>query len=366
MHRWLGLLACAVLFLVALSGSAQVYWREIDAWLNPALYRASPGPDLGAAAAIRAAEAVSDDPIFLVRAPDATWPVWVVSHAVETPYGLDTWTTHVDPATGAVLGRRDYGRSLMHTILELHYTLLLRDWWGMELVGIVGLSMLASVGSGLWLWWPREGWRHAFRFALRPRGRMWWDLHRVTGAVAALVLAMVAYSGVALIFPKVAALPLAPVSETTPLRPPKVPDRDEPYAVDADTAMRAAEAALPGYRTWFLLPPEPPVHSWRISLKALDADTASGARNILWVDAWDGRVVGARTHATMGTADRWITAQISLHGGGYFGPVGRAVVCLSGLTLALLCVSGPVLYARRLRARRAAARRVGSFAQASS
>ena len=62
----------------------------------------------------------------------------------------------------------------------------------------------------------------------------------------------------------------------------------------------------------------------------------------------------------MGVADRWITAQLSLHTGGYFGPAGRIAVFLSGVALALLSATGPVLYARRVRARRAVRRRAGT------
>ena len=159
-HRWLGLTGGIVVVLLGLTGSFLVFYREIDAALNPALY-APAGPEQSVTLndVMRAAAAADTAPISTIVAPDRPWPVWVVIHTHDNEKGRypSLWTTMVDPSSGRVLGRRDYTSSFAYTIYRLHYTLLLYEWWGRELVGVVGFMLCGSALSGLYLWWPRQG-----------------------------------------------------------------------------------------------------------------------------------------------------------------------------------------------------------------
>ena len=108
LHRWTGLVLGLVLAVIGATGSILAYQREIDAALNPALFRPSgpADPGLTYAAILRLAEAAGR-PVGTIRPPDAVWPVWVVS----PPRGAPGATTaYLDPATGDLLGARSPSR----------------------------------------------------------------------------------------------------------------------------------------------------------------------------------------------------------------------------------------------------------------
>lgn len=159
LHRWLGLGIGILLVLIGLTGSFNVFYREIDAALNPVLYSpAGPERDASIDDVLSAAAEADSARIAAILAPDRVWPVWVVMHIHRGEEGSypARWTTMVDPSNGRVLGRRDYTNSFAFTIYRLHYTLLLYPWWGRELVGVIGIGLLCSALSGLYLWWPRN------------------------------------------------------------------------------------------------------------------------------------------------------------------------------------------------------------------
>ena len=110
-HRWLGLIAGIVVVLLGLTGSFNVFYREIDAALNPTLYTpAGPEQSINLTEVVRAAAAADPAPIFAIVAPDNVWPVWVVMHTHEGPKDRfpNLWTTMIDPSNGRVLGQREY------------------------------------------------------------------------------------------------------------------------------------------------------------------------------------------------------------------------------------------------------------------
>lgn len=76
LHRWLGLSFGAAIVLIGVTGSFNVYYREIDSVLNAALYTPC-GPERRATLAevMQAAAAADSAPITSVIAPDRTWPV---------------------------------------------------------------------------------------------------------------------------------------------------------------------------------------------------------------------------------------------------------------------------------------------------
>ena len=109
----------------------------------------------------------------------------------------------LDPATGSLLGERDARAGFIGTTRDLHDTLLLRDWGGREAVGWLGVLMLLFCATGIWIWWPRDGalGRALVTLRRRPALLLNLDLHRILGIWMAVVLAVVACSGVAIIFP---------------------------------------------------------------------------------------------------------------------------------------------------------------------
>jgi len=71
---------------------------------------------------------------------------------------------YLDPPTGRVLDASS-GRDLLAWLHSFHESLTLREYNGREIVGAVGIAMLLSSLSGIYLWWPVGGLRRsAFGF----------------------------------------------------------------------------------------------------------------------------------------------------------------------------------------------------------
>ncbi|HWK55654.1 MAG TPA: PepSY-associated TM helix domain-containing protein [Hyphomicrobiales bacterium] len=208
-HLWIALAVGALPALLGLSGAALVLkgpllrfdfgsatfdvartpasqWRTGEEWAEQALAHY---PDI--------------DRVMGITAPGAgplpTDAAVITALLRDGGYGFVT----VDPATARPLGFFRYGEGWLFTLLDFHRHLLLPEAveeLGETVVACSGLLLLVSIGSGLYLWWPRErGWRHAF--TLR-RGAAWWrSLHTSVAAGCALPLILLAISGVMLARP---------------------------------------------------------------------------------------------------------------------------------------------------------------------
>jgi uncharacterized iron-regulated membrane protein len=350
-HRWLGLTGGIVVVLVGLTGSFLVFYREIDAALNPALY-APAGPDQSVTLidVMRAAAAADTAPISTIVAPDRAWPVWVVMHSHESEKGRypNLWTTMVDPSNGRVLGRRDYTNSFAFTIYRLHHTLLLYEWWGKELVGVVGFMLFGSALSGLYLWWPRQGrfWRSMSVRKGVSRQRFVIDIHNTAGFWALIALVVISITGAGIIFPGVVRPVVGLLSQATPYPSPRIespPPKGTPQ-LPPDAIVRVARAAKPGLMIAMLDPPTEIRNTWRVLFRSEGADPAVRSRGAIWLDPWSGAVVHDRTSDAMQMGDRYMTEQLWLHNGATFGLVGRLLVFIAGFAPLALVISGWMIW----------------------
>jgi uncharacterized iron-regulated membrane protein len=361
-HRWVGLVLGLVLVLIGVTGSILSFQREIDAALNPALYRASgpADPAIGYAEILRRAEAATGRPAGTIRPPDAVWPVWVVSPPRQRG-GPPAASAYFDPANGTLLGERDSSGSFIAVSRQLHDTLLLRDWGGRETVGWLGVVTVLFSITGIWLWWPKAG---AFGAALvtirrRPSVVFNLDLHRVVGIWMAVVLAVVGFSGVVIIFPQWfrplvgVAAPAQPGPSPTILTPtPPTPPRREPMTVDADAAAAAALAHLPGQVVTGVLLPTRQRQSWQVTVRPENASTEVRARSFITIDPWSGAVLEERGPRTRSAGEEALAMQRWLHGGALLGWPGRLLVFASGIAMPVLFVTGLTAWLLRRRNRR--------------
>lgn len=360
LHRWLGLSLGVLLVVIGLTGSSIVFYREIDAALNPSLYTPT-GPQhrLEAAEAMRIAATVDLAPIRSVIAPDRTWPVWIVMHSHATEKGRypSLWTTMIDPSNGRVLGRRDYTNSFAFTVYRLHYDLLLYGWWGTELVGVIGFLLLGMALSGLYLWWPKRGrfWRSVTVRRQASTQRFMLDLHNTAGFWSLSLLALIAVTGIGIVFPGIVRPVVGLVSAATPYPSPTIqpPLPSGAALLSADAIMLLARAAKPGYDIAQLNPPSGTRNTWRVLLRPPGSNPALRTRGAIWLDPWTGALVHDRTPDSMSLGDRYMTEQLWLHNGSSFGLLGRLLVFASGLVpLILFVTSFQVWWSKRRRGAR--------------
>jgi uncharacterized iron-regulated membrane protein len=80
-------------------------------------------------------------------------------------------------------------------------------------------------------------------------------------------------------------------------------------------------------------------------------DHADGSLGNPWVylDAHSGKLVQLLQPGTGSTGDQFLALQFPLHSGRLFGVPGRILISVLGVTIAMLSVTGVILWARRQR-----------------
>ena len=178
LHSSIGLAFGWLLFAVCLTGTLVVYKFPLKALANPTLVAAPLddriGPD-GALAAFRMAYAQWQPTV--VAFPSDIFSIHQYTVVARTAEG-DQNRFWIDPTTSRISVELESG--FADFVLRLHANLFLGQP-GRWLVGIVGIAMLVSLGTGLWFHWRRLR-RDLFNLRLASHGRKaLGDLHKLFG-----------------------------------------------------------------------------------------------------------------------------------------------------------------------------------------
>jgi uncharacterized iron-regulated membrane protein len=357
-HRYLGLALAILLSVSSLTGAMIVFAKPIDAWLNPHLLQVEPQvstvpvDDLIAAVG-EAAPANRIGTVFIPQTPGLAWEFWFQDDA--------TLRAYVNPHTGAVLGTRRATDSLMGFLVDLHIHLL-AGHTGQTIVGWAGVGAIFLSGLGLYLWWPKRGrWSSALsiKWSAAP-ARLWLEIHKVAGALAAVLIMLTAGTGALITLHDVITEPLlvALTGDGVVQAPQKSlggPGPDAPLA----PMLAAAQATYPNGRLSRISFPSR-VDAPVVVRMRLEGDVHQFGRSFLWFDRYDGRLLKTSNILEANLASRIQNWFYPLHTGFYGGTATRWLQVAAGLTLALITLSGVWLWWRNWRGRRAAARRNGA------
>ncbi|MET0337759.1 MAG: PepSY-associated TM helix domain-containing protein [Caulobacter sp.] len=353
-HKVFGLGAALWLILLAVTGSAIVFYDELDRLLNPDLRAVGAGAHTASAQSIIDASKVAV-PGFAPRIVDlANKPGDSVMLVGSTTRGTKEISTQVfvDPRDGAVLGWRMTDglrfdrRHLMDTLYALHIDLMagpLMAWF----LGLVGLLWAIDHIPAAMLAVPRIG-RSLEALKIGGRGfntRRLFDLHRAPGLWLWPVTLTLALTGVLLAWPEStrdAMRLISPVNERLHYEMPAKGAPERPVSPDAALAATAPRGEAD-------------------SLQLLSRQGLYGVRSFdhrdlddigrLWtyVDMADGKVVASRHDNGESLGDAVFAWQYPLHSGKAFGLAGRLAVLAGGLVTLMLCISGLLLWSRRRR-----------------
>lgn len=351
-HKWIGLILAIVIVPLCLTGSALVWDQALDHLLNPQRYATTAGPALSPDKLAVAAQAALQpgELIASLRVPSAAGAPAIASSG-PTPSKVQgpapRTNVYLDPATGRVIevsNSRSGAIMVMHLI---HGSLMLPSI-GRQIVGWIGVAMLISSISGIWLWWPTMGsWVRGLRW--RRHRNLDTNLHHLLGFWIALPLFALSLTGAWIAFPQFFG-PL--VGENG--RPMGFgPDRAamataKPLAMPATALGTAAAAALalaPGTITQIAWPTDYKAR-WQFTIKPSRGKPATIA-----VDDASGR---ASIASDMDRGQAGIARLMrQIHDGTGMGILWQTIVFLGGLLPALLAVTGVVMWwrARGWRAR---------------
>jgi uncharacterized iron-regulated membrane protein len=337
-HKWIGILLAILIIPISLTGSALVWHDWLDETLNPGRYavssseaRLTPSQYVQAASpALKPGERVSG-----IRYPEGgEGPVVVTAMAppkegaprAGPPVRTQIW---LDPATGKVLDTAASNTGVVRFLHVAHGSLMVPGV-GRQIVGWVGVFMLISSLTGIWLWWPVAGSvKKGFKWKRQPKFSS--NLHHQTGFWIAIPLAMLSFTGVWISFPaffgKLSGAPAQKGGRPAPAAP------LEQTALGAEAAVAAASAHAPGALLSITWPTEK-TPDWKIGY-AREGGTAE-----VIVDDQSRKVTPPKPPQpeTIGrTMRRW-------HDGAGMGAVWQVVIFLGGIIPAILSVTGIMMW----------------------
>jgi uncharacterized iron-regulated membrane protein len=357
-HLWLGLTLGVIGMAVGLTGTVLLYENEVDAMFNPQRYAVSGGEvsQPYAAYIANAAQALQGKARpALVRLPQARGvPVTVIARAAQ---GRGSMRVYLDPPTARVL---DVSSSpgIIGWTRQLHEYLLMREFSGREIVGVVGFGMLVSALSGLYLWWPA---RRRFREALgfRKGLALTRNLHYVFGFYGMLGLAALSFSGIFLAYPEGGRHAVAALAAVSPsARSVQAVGDTRGKRIDVDRAAGLAREAYPNAAVVGIGLPMGPRGTYRIGMNdAADSTMQVGGNTVVFVHPVEGSVLRRIDARSRTAGDTFLVFQRALHAGALLGPVGRLYFALVGILPALFVVTGAIMWLRRRSVRARAASR---------
>jgi uncharacterized iron-regulated membrane protein len=402
-HRWLGLSIAAFVIVAGLTGAVISWDQEIDAWLNADIMRTQTHGPMRDPLDLAARVLASDPRIEISYMPLALEPGHAAGFLVHprmdpatgAPFRLDYDNVFVDPVTGRITGRRDSQavsfsrRNLMPFLRSVHESLHLpafggTDRWGYRITGGVALLWVLDSLVAFCLTWPPRTkktapapgrppmrwlrrWKPSWQIRQHTGGyKLNFDLHRAVGLWIWGVILIIAFTSFSLnLYREVFYPALSLVSRTTP--GPYETQTPAPYgariAPKISFAQAIAIAREEARRRGFEFPPAGIYYGggYRFyNVSFFDPADETGAQGMglsnLYIDADDGSVLGQYRpwHGT--AADVFVQLQLPLHSGRILGVTGRILMSILGLAVALLAITGIVIWNRKRKARGAGAR----------
>jgi len=390
----MGLSMAVFLVIAGLTGSLLVFYDDLDAALNPHLYRAHPPSE----------NTPLLDPLVIRERLLATYPTidinWITlkpstEHALRirvSPRQTSGKTVSpplvfneifVNPYTGEVQGTRTWGRitdgleNLLPFLYKLHYQLALGQF-GTLLMGIIALLWTIDCFAGIYLTFPGKSrpspcrqtpktsvpitwlkrWRKAWRIRWKSRGYAFnFDLHVASGLWLWLLLFVLAWSSVAF---NLGIVYYPVMNMAFDFQDPRQFVTDSQLETRHQARLSYAEIRDIALTHLHSHPAAPVTHIEPTGMSYIkryrayqyrfrsDRDVHEHwGRTRLYIDAYSGAILGMNipTGETSGdTVSTWIK---TLHMAGVWGLPYKILLSITGGMVALLSITGVIMWWRK-------------------
>lgn len=409
LHRFVGLGIAAFLFVSGVTGAVISWDHELDEFLNPHLNEvASRGPFIDPLT-LADTLAERDERVYVTYIPLHPEAGRSLVFGAEPRFDAATGDLYdigynevfIDPVTGDIVGKREWGaawpisrETFVSFLYVLHYSLHVPEFWGIDLwglwfMGAVALLWTVDCFIGFYLtlparkraaierpaavsrqlargWWRR--WKPAWQVRWRGSSyRLNFDLHRAFSLWLWALLFILALSGASLNLYTELAQPVVNFFSSfsaTPYdtRPPRAHDElIEPKVTYAQVLESGkAEAGRRGFTAPagdIFYSPDYGVFGVQFFEPGGDHGAAGVGPATLYFDSEDGHYLGDWIPWRGTAGDLFLQVQFPLHSGRIAGLPGRILVSAMGLIVAMLSVTGVVIWHRKRRARLSVARR---------
>lgn len=387
-HRYVGLLLAVFLAIAGITGSLLAWNEELEAAISAQLFRVTAPPGVARM-----------DPLLLHARVQARYPdalaarlpleftdgrsVLFALRPLAKGQKLTNDQVFVDPYTGQVLGQRRWGdlsqgmKNLMPFIYRLHYSLAL-DGIGTVLFGIVALLWTLDCFAGAWLTlpnkrasgeparrWPARWWQ-AWKFRSGSAYKISFNLHRAGGLWTWAMLFVLAWSSVAFNLPQVHDPAMKAVFahqrglESIPklARPRLQAALSWEQALPAARWLMAQQAQVGGFTVvaekTLLYDPQRGIY--RYDVRSSRDIRHKGGHTRLVMNGDTGALIGLWLPTGAAAGDTLSTWLATLHMAAMWGWPLQLLVCLMGLAVTVLSVTGVHVWLKKWLTKRRAGR----------
>lgn len=344
-HMVLGLSIGLLASITCLTGSLIVYKPEIESLLLGSVSHLVPPADRRTVSLQSAYDAVKQaEPrckitqAYLHAEPDLAWSFDLNCK----PRGRVV--VYINKYRGNVTGEDHFQGKWTQWIYDLHVRLL-SGAAGETVNGVGALLLVILASTGVVVWWPGvKRWRSAIRFESRARWRRKnYDLHRLTGFFASLLLMFVAITGAYFAFPKAYEGIVAWASRRPSVLLAPRTLVSAPHKLNLDAIYSAAVLALPvGETTLFTFPQQKDApYSLR---RMLPGDWRRTGDNLVYIDQYTGRVIRVTYHRDLPWTIRLTRDIYPLHFGTFGGNFTRILWIVAGLAPGALYITGMLMW----------------------
>ena len=211
LHQILSIVVGIFISIICFSGAMLIFENEFIEWQNPDLYNVTPLES-------GARPLTSLLPEILATQPQGAEITYIdikdnpsKSYRIDIDFGDDeSKTVFVNQYTGKILGEEPDDIAFFTVMYRLHRFLLQSRpkgdgiFWGKRIVGISTIIFVFIIITGIVVWVPRRGrsWGNRFKISVKHGWhRLWYDLHVAGGIYVALLLLVMALTGLTWAFP---------------------------------------------------------------------------------------------------------------------------------------------------------------------
>lgn len=357
LHLWLGLTVGLVLGMIGLTGSLLVFSEPMLKMEFGRSHFAVDGPPVLSPAVdqwianVRRSYSDIDAIDYIVGPGSSLSGETTVRMGARTASGKNV-RVNVDPYSGLPLGKYVWEDTYTSYIYGLHGALTTSISWrgfGRGVVAWIGLAMIVSMATGLYLWWPRNyNWRMAFTFKRGARGRRRLiDLHNILAVYLYVPLFVLAFTGVYFVRPTWIDPAVSLVSVPRTPDPNALARSSRPGSCPAKTtsgqAVAVAQARFPSTKLGLLTIPRPSGEPYEVELLSPDSFGLAAATKV-FVERECPNILTAIDGKTTVAAEAFQSATRALHHDLMLGRFGQALVFVSGLILPVSFATGLLLW----------------------
>jgi len=348
LHSWLGLISGIFLLLLGLSGSVLVFMKEIDQQLNAERLQVQP-----------AGKTLPLDKVYrqlTARHPNLAGIAWLNPNDVadrawefrlyQNDGKISTYDlglVSLNPYTGAIIREgylRDFNPSLMHWILQFHWSFQL-GIPGLLMATVFGITMLGSMVTGLIIY-RKYVWR-VLCFSVPIKANNWRtlsaSLHRVIGVWTLLFNVIIFFTGIWMnlfsMDPSYWKKQLVPAPANTLI------------TLNVDKLLAEAKMAMPGLMIRNIYLPTQPGKDFRVSGMLANDLELFHQPNSVSIDAGTGRITSLQRFEDLGFWRQLETSFMPLHTGSFGNTFVKVLYVILGLLPGLMSITGALLYFRR-------------------